>query len=61
MSDMTPREHRVRARAHELWLAAGQPEGQDERFWYEAEAAIDAEDNLDRSRQPPRMPQPSDD
>lgn len=61
MSDMTPREHRVRARAHDLWIEAGKPEGQDERFWFEAEQQIDAEDNLQRSRTVPRMPQPSDD
>jgi Protein of unknown function (DUF2934) len=63
LSDMTPREHRVRARAQELWEKAGRPEGQDERFWYEAEQELDAEDNRHRSttRTVPRMPQPSDD
>jgi hypothetical protein len=44
MSDMTVREQRVRARAHELWEAAGKPDGDDLRFWHEAEAEIDAED-----------------
>jgi hypothetical protein len=41
---MTQRERRIRERAERLWRDAGQPEHQDERFWLEAEQAIDAED-----------------
>lgn len=40
-SDMTEREDRIRRRAHELWEEAGQPSGEDERFWREAEQEID--------------------
>jgi len=40
---MTSREDRIRQRAHQLWLEAGQPEGQDKRHWEEAERLIDIE------------------
>ena len=40
-SDITPREDRIRRRAHELWEEAGRPDGQDDRFWREAEADIE--------------------
>ena len=26
--------------AYHLWLAAGQPDGQDQEFWFQAEAAL---------------------
>jgi hypothetical protein len=41
---MTERERRIRERAKRLWQEAGQPEGQDERFWLQAEQEVDAED-----------------
>lgn len=50
-ADMTGREDRIRQRAHELWEKAGQPDGEDERFWSEAEAEIERED-----RRPSRKP-----
>ncbi len=39
--DMTDRENQIRRRAHELWEKAGRPDGEDERFWKEAEQEID--------------------
>ena len=30
-------EDDVRARAYELWEAAGRPDGEDVKFWFEAE------------------------
>jgi hypothetical protein len=42
--DTTHREERIRERAHQLWLAAGTPQGRDEEFWHQAEAEIDAAD-----------------
>ena len=36
------REDRIRQRAHLLWEAAGQPEGDDAAHWHQAEAEIDA-------------------
>lgn len=35
-------EERVRARAHELWEAAGRPEGDGVEFWYQAERELNA-------------------
>ena len=35
-------EERVRARAYELWDAAGRPDGDDHAFWYQAEREVHA-------------------
>ena len=43
--DTSARERRIRDRAERLWRDAGEPEGQDQRFWLAAEAEIDAEDS----------------
>jgi hypothetical protein len=32
-----PTEEDIRKRAHELWKAAGEPEGQADEFWHQAE------------------------
>jgi hypothetical protein len=37
-------EQRVRERAHEIWLRAGQPEGMAAEHWAQAEAEIGAEE-----------------
>lgn len=37
------REEMQRERARKLWEEAGKPEGQDEKFWYEAGKQIDHE------------------
>jgi hypothetical protein len=42
---MTGRERRIQERARRLWEEAGEPQGQDERFWLAAEQEIDAEDS----------------
>jgi hypothetical protein len=31
---------KIRRRAHELWEAAGRPEGREQEFWYRAEREI---------------------
>lgn len=38
------REDRIRAKAHEIWLSEGEPEGSETRHWDMATAAIEAED-----------------
>lgn len=38
------REERIRARAHELWVAEGRPEGQADRHWDAAKEMIALED-----------------
>lgn len=30
----------IRQRAHELWEAAGRPEGREQEFWYQAEREL---------------------
>lgn len=37
---MAAEEERVRARAYELWEAAGSPEGDGSAFWYAAEREL---------------------
>jgi len=36
-------EEDIRERAHELWEAAGRPEGREEEFWLEAERQLKGE------------------
>jgi hypothetical protein len=38
-------EERIRARAHQLWLDEGKPEGRHERHWAEAAEIIALEDS----------------
>lgn len=38
---MDEREDRIRARAYELWEAAGRPEGRQAEHWEQAEREID--------------------
>jgi hypothetical protein len=33
-------EEHIRVRAHQLWEAAGCPEGRENEFWYEAEREL---------------------
>ena len=40
MSDLSPREQRVRDRAYDLWGRAGKPQGKDGYFWAQAESEI---------------------
>ncbi|MFZ1426968.1 MAG: DUF2934 domain-containing protein [Geminicoccaceae bacterium] len=40
--DDEAREHRIRARAHQLWELAGRPYGAEMEFWLSAEAEIDS-------------------
>jgi hypothetical protein len=39
-----PTEDEIRQRAYELWLAAGEPEGRADSFWYEAEKELITKD-----------------
>jgi hypothetical protein len=36
----TDREARVRKRAHEIWEAAGRPEGREQEHWFTAESEV---------------------
>ncbi|MFC3694311.1 DUF2934 domain-containing protein [Chenggangzhangella methanolivorans] len=41
---MSDREAQIKQRAYELWVQAGQPEGNSEQFWYQAERDISGDD-----------------
>jgi len=43
-------EHRIRARAHQLWEDEGRPEGRAEHHWYEARRLVEIEGTM----QPPK-------
>ncbi|MCF7701607.1 DUF2934 domain-containing protein [Loktanella sp. M215] len=36
----TDRQDQIAAHAHALWEAAGRPDGDADRFWFEAEQAL---------------------
>ncbi len=52
-------EELVRERAHQLWEAAGRPEGLSDHFWYEARAAFERE-HLEAAMPHAGDPQPVD-
>ena len=35
-----PSDEQIRTRAHQLWEAAGSPEGREHEFWYQAEKEL---------------------
>lgn len=35
-----PTDDQIRERAHQLWELAGQPEGREQEFWYQAEREL---------------------
>lgn len=47
-------EEDIRIRAYELWRAAGEPSGEMDAFWYEAEKQLLAE-RSQRDELPPGM------
>ena len=58
----TMNQEKVRDRAYQLWDRAGQPEGRDQEFWFDAERELADEDEFDTSeaaaqvQQPPMVP-----
>ena len=50
-----PTEEQIRARAHELWEKAGQPEGRDKEFWELAEQELRNEDKSSPLRTPDNL------
>lgn len=53
---------KIRDRAYQLWDRAGQPEGREQDFWYQAERELAEEDEVDSSAEaaaldlPPTVP-----
>jgi hypothetical protein len=48
---MDRREERIRAKAHELWVEAGRPEGEADEHWLKAARLIDADQHKTKQRQ----------
>lgn len=46
------RNDRIAARAHAMWEAAGQPHGEADHYWFEAEREIAAEDEVESYDRP---------
>ncbi len=44
-------EDKIRDRAYQLWDMAGQPEGQEQEFWYQAERELAEEIEVDTSKE----------
>jgi len=40
-------EDKIRQRAYQLWTDAGQPEGREQEFWYDAERELSEEDEVE--------------
>jgi hypothetical protein len=51
-----PTEEEIKRRAYELWQAAGEPEGDADAFWYEAENDL-IKKNATDGEVPPGMTQ----
>jgi Protein of unknown function (DUF2934) len=39
-ADELEKRHRIRERAHEIWIEQGRPEGRDVEFWLDAEKEL---------------------
>jgi hypothetical protein len=48
-------KERTRERAHQLWEAAGKPEGQEARFWHEAERQLKEEQIKNEMKTPDNL------
>ena len=55
MATNAEKEQRIRARAYEIWLEEGRPDGRENDHWRRAEAQISTEDaeQADKGLQPP--------
>lgn len=42
---------KIRNRAYQLWEAAGQPEGREQDFWYQAERELAEKEDVDTSEE----------
>jgi Protein of unknown function (DUF2934) len=51
---LTNRE-KIRERAYQLWEQTGKPEGQEERFWHEAERQLKEEQIKHETKTPDNL------
>jgi hypothetical protein len=49
---------KIRDRAYQLWDQAGQPEGREQEFWYDAERELAEEEDLDVSSEASKLDLP---
>jgi hypothetical protein len=59
ISTMSDTEDKIRAKAHELWLAEGQPEGKADEHWQAAEAIVRTEAEKKATRKPRAPKEPA--
>lgn len=52
------KEERIRAKAHEIWLSEGSPEGSEQRHWDMATEIVEAEDGATADPTPTDAPAP---
>ena len=51
-------EAKIRDRAYQLWDKAGQPEGREHEFWYDAERELAEEEEVDVSAEAAKLALP---
>jgi hypothetical protein len=51
-------EAKIRDRAYQLWDQAGQPDGDDHAFWYQAERELAEEEDVDISAEASKLDLP---
>ncbi|UYN98187.1 MAG: DUF2934 domain-containing protein [Devosia sp.] len=51
-------DSKIRDRAYQLWVEAGQPEGREQEFWYEAERELAEEEQVDTSEEAAKLDLP---
>lgn len=51
-------DSKIRDRAYQLWVDAGQPEGREQEFWYEAERELAEEHEVDTSEEAAKLDLP---
>ncbi len=51
-------DDKIRDRAYQLWDKAGQPEGREQEFWFEAERELAEEEAVDTSAEAAKLDLP---
>ncbi|WP_338720853.1 DUF2934 domain-containing protein [Devosia sp. XK-2] len=51
-------QEKIRDRAYQLWDRAGQPDGREQEFWYDAERELAEEDAVDTSEEAAKLDMP---
>lgn len=51
-------DEKIRARAYQLWDQAGQPEGREQEFWFDAERELAEEEEVDTSAEAAKLDLP---